>query len=131
MHFKMLLCFLKNLFITFVQYIRFLFEYRDYHIKKAEIVYVRNEIKLADDITDEYKQFGCKKTVDELSKEVTDFLFRIKYFFNNREYIYLTRNPNHVFPPVKKAITFSLPVKEAILLDEDDKPVKKSSGGGT
>jgi len=123
MHFKRLFIFLQNAIISLIQYIRDFLEYGDYYIKRAEILYTRNEVKLVDDITYEYRKFGSKKIIDEISPEVVEFLFRITYFFNNKQYIYLTRNTNHVFPLVKKAITFCLPVREATLLDNEGKPV--------
>lgn len=73
-----------------------------------------------DDITYEYRKDGPKKIINEMSSDIVDFLFRVKYIFRNKEYLYLTRNPKHVFPPVKKGMSFSLPIKEALLLDEND-----------
>jgi len=114
-----------DFFIACVKYIKQVinyFRYRDYYIKKAEILYTRNDISTSEDITDEYRSIGHKKLLDEKSSEVTEFVFLIKYLFNHISYVYLTRNPNHVFPPVKNGLTFSIPIKEAILLDEDDVP---------
>lgn len=117
--------FIINVVISCIQFFKYIlsyFEYRDYHIKKAEFLYMRNGIKLLDDITHEYRE-GPKKIVDEMSPDVVDFLFRVRYIFKNKEFVYLTRNPNHVFPPVKKGMSFTLPVKEAMLLDLDGVPV--------
>jgi len=117
--------FIINVVISCIQFFKYIlsyFEYRDYHIKKAEFLYMRNGIKLLDDITHEYRE-GPKKIVDEMLPDVVDFLFRIRYIFKNKEFVYLTRNPNHVFPPVKKGMSFTLPVKEAMLLDSDGVPV--------
>jgi hypothetical protein len=114
-----------DFFIICVKYIKQIinyFRYRDYYIKKAEILYIRNDISTSEDITDEYRSIGHKKLLDEKSSEVTEFVFRIKYLFNHKMYIYLTRNPNHVFPPIKNGITFSIPIKEATVLDDDDVP---------
>jgi hypothetical protein len=115
-----------NFFISCIDYIKQVinyFRYRDYYIQKAEILYIRNDVLTTDDITDEYRSIGHKKLVDEKSDEVTDFVFRIKYLFNHISYVYLTRNPNHTFPPVKNGVSFILPIKEAILLDANDVPV--------
>jgi len=112
-----------NCIITIVTFVRSFFEYKNYHIEKADFIYVRNDIKLLDDITHEYRENGPKSIVDEMSPEVVDFLFRIRYYFNSKKYIYLTRNPNHVFPPKKKGFTFITPIKQAILLDSEDTPL--------
>ena len=109
--------------VQFFKYIMSYFEYRDYYIKKAEFLYTRHGIKLLDDVTHEYREGGPKKVVDVMSSDVFNFLFRIRYIFKNNEYLYLTRNPNHVFPPVKKGMSFFLPVKEALILDSENVPI--------
>ena len=100
-----------------------MFEYNDYYIKKADFLYTKNEIKLLDNVTKEYRKGGPKNIIDEMTPDIVDFLFRIRYIFKNKEYLYLTRNPNHVFPPTKKGMSFSLPVKEAMLLDNNNVPI--------
>ena len=123
---KQLQMFFKKIFyaiITIVQFFKSMFEYKDYYIKKADFVYTKNEIKLLDNVTKEYREGGPKKIVDEMAPDVVDFLFKIRYIFKNKEYLYLTRNPNHVFPPAKKGMLFSLPVKEALILDANNVPI--------
>jgi hypothetical protein len=115
-----------DFFISCINYIKQVvnyFRYRDYYIQKAEVLYTSNDVFTAEDITDEYRSIGHKKLIDEKSEDVTDFVFRIKYLFNHIPYVYLTRNPNHKFPPVKNGVSFILPIKEAILLDANDVPV--------
>jgi len=115
-----------DFFISCVEYIKQVinyFRYRDYYIQKAEILYIRNDVSTSEDITDEYRSIGHKKLLDEKSSEVTEFVFRIKYLFNHISYVYLTRNPNHKFPPIKNGVSFSIPIKEAILLDSNNVPV--------
>ena len=126
---KELKYFLKNITnivlscVQFFKYILSYFEYKDYYIKKVDFLYIRDGIKQLDNITKEYREGGPKKIVDKMAPDVVDFLFRIRYIFKNKEYLYLTRNPNHTFPPVKKGMSFSLPIKEAILLDSDGVPM--------
>ena len=109
--------------VTFVTWFKTLFKTPDYYIQNVKFVYTRNDIRCADDITYDYRESGPKNTMDEMSSNVTDFLFRIKYVYNSKKYIYITRNPNHIFPPIKTGVKFSLPIKEAILLDAEDIPV--------
>lgn len=119
---KQLIVFFNNIinYILFcIQFFRNIFRYKDYYIKRADIIYIQDGIKLIDDITYEYR----KGQNIIKSPHIIDFLFRVKYFYNNKEYLYLTRNINHVFPPVKKGMSFSLPIKEALILDANNVPV--------
>ena len=78
---KQLQMFFKKIFyaiITIVQFFKSMFEYKDYYIKKADFVYTKNEIKLLDNVTKEYREGGPKKIVDEMAPDVVDFLFSSK-----------------------------------------------------
>ena len=116
---KQLISFFNNIInvvLFCIQFFMDIFRYKDYYIKRADVIYIQDGIKCIDDITYEYRK-------GEKIIKSPDFLFRVKYFYNNKEYLYLTRNPNHVFPPVKKGMSFSLPVKEAMLLDANNVPI--------
>ena len=119
---KQLISFFNNIInvvLFCIQFFMDIFRYKDYYIKRADIIYIQDGIKLIDDITYEYRK--GQKIIK--SPEIIDFLFRVKYFYNNKEYLYLTRNINHVFPPVKKGMSFSLPIKEALILDANNVPI--------
>ena len=67
------------------------------------------------------KDYKNTKIPENVSKTVV----RIKYWYNNIMYKYLTYDINHVWPPERKnGIVFSVPIVSAVLLDTDDKPVK-------
>jgi hypothetical protein len=58
-------------------------------------------------------------------ENVTKTLVRIKYWYNDTMYKYLTCNMNHEWPPERtQGIVFNVPIVLAQLLDSDDKPVK-------
>lgn len=58
-------------------------------------------------------------------ENVTKTLVRIKYWYNDTMYKYLTYNMNHEWPPERKSgVVFNIPIVSAQLLDSDDKPVK-------
>ena len=61
----------------------------------------------------------------EIPENVTKTVVRIKYWYNNIMYKYLTYDMNHEWPPERKnGIIFNIPIVSAVLLDSDDKPVK-------
>lgn len=58
-------------------------------------------------------------------ENVSKTLVRIKYWYNDTMYKYLTYNMNHEWPPERKSgVVFNIPIVSAQLLDSDDKPVK-------
>lgn len=63
-----------------------------------------------------------KTTVPEHVKKT---IVRVKYWYNDKLYKYLTYNMNHEWPPHNKSgIVFNIPLISAEILDQDDKPVK-------
>ena len=60
-----------------------------------------------------------------IPENVTKTVVRVKYWYNNMMYKYLTYDMNHEWPPERKnGIIFNIPIVSAVLLDSDDKPVK-------
>ena len=56
---------------------------------------------------------------------VTKTLIRIKYWYNNRVYKYLTYDRDHPWPPpAPTGVHFNMPLTSAQLLDVDGTPVK-------
>jgi hypothetical protein len=63
-----------------------------------------------------------KTTVPENVKKT---IIRVKYWYNDKLYKYITYNMNHEWPPHNKnGIVFNIPLISAEILDQDDKPVK-------
>jgi hypothetical protein len=56
---------------------------------------------------------------------VTKTIVRIKYWYNDVMYKYLTYDMKHVWPPERvNGVVFNIPITSAQLLDSDDKPVR-------
>lgn len=61
----------------------------------------------------------------DIPNNVTKTTVRIKYWYNDIMYKYLTYDMNHKWPPERKSgVVFNIPIVSAQLLDSDDKPVK-------
>jgi hypothetical protein len=119
--------FLIDYFINIVQYIQFFWNYfftiKNYTIQSAYLFYTRDEESDYEDITYEYKKEGVKGVMREKSSDVADFFFHVEYVYNSKNYVYLTRDQDHVFPPLKAKTSFRLPIKEAFVIDKDGAPV--------
>jgi len=60
-----------------------------------------------------------------IPENVTKTIIRIKYWYNDILYKYLTNNMEHTWPPERKSgVVFNIPIVSAQLLDSDDKPVR-------
>ena len=61
----------------------------------------------------------------KIPENVTKTLVRVKYWYDNKVYKYLTYDMNHPWPPPQEnGFMFNIPIVSAVLLDSDDKPVK-------
>ena len=61
----------------------------------------------------------------DIPNNVTKTTVRIKYWYNDIMYKYLTYDMNHQWPPERKSgVVFNIPIVSAQLVDSDDKPVK-------
>lgn len=99
---------------SIIRFILSWFKYRDYFVKKA---YLTSPVDV--DITDAYKK---EKRYD------ADVTYKVVYMFNNKEYIYVTRVRNHVWPPRRK-MTFCAPVRLATLENEDVTAIVRKYAG--
>ena len=61
----------------------------------------------------------------ETPTNVTKIILRIKYWYNDKMYKFLSNDMNHEWPPKRvPGIVFHMPLISAQLMDIDDKPVK-------
>lgn len=64
-----------------------------------------------------------KNTIIPINVKKT--IVRIKYWYNDKMYKFLTNDLNHEWPPKQvSGVVFNMPIVRAQLLDSDDKPVK-------
>ena len=60
-----------------------------------------------------------------LPQNVIKTIIRIKYWYNDKMYKYMTYDMDHEWPPIrKKGIVFNMPITSAQLIDSNNKPVK-------
>lgn len=72
-----------------------------------------------------YVQLAGHQRVPKPPAIVTKILVRIKYWYNNRVYKFLTYDHDYQWPPVKPSgIRFVIPLLSAQLLDFEGNPVK-------
>lgn len=105
-------CYMKDVWM-------YLFDQKAPLIQKVNLVYVRDSFQYSEDTTVEYKMGGARYVLKDVSRDVTDFFFEVHYTLNGSKYVYVTRDPNHEFPPPKPTMSFRVPIKDAFLLDAD------------
>jgi len=110
---------------------------KDYTIKGVSLFYRVNYFSV--DLSEFWAKEGKKwdvfpdvfavdvkdKTFLPLPECVADPVLKILYVFNNKEYVYTTRDLDFKWPPEQiTKMSFVLPIKNAVLLDEEDNPIK-------
>ena len=134
--------FIRKFLIDVICFIKSLLKKHDYRIISRELEYwvkpnedyvTSNTFweKLSgewDDVTETYAVTLKKgEKVPEPPDVVTKMLIRVKYWYNNHVYKYLTYDRNYVWPP-KSEIRFTVPLMSAQLLNKDGHPVKDVLG---
>lgn len=127
-----------NLLTTIYGFYKKIVTPRDYAIIREELEYnVQPDTKY--EIDDEFwaKESGGWDVLDEVYADVTgkDYkntvvpqcvwktVLRVKYWYNGRVYKFISYDINAPFPPVSSGgMSFSLPITQAWLCDQDDKP---------
>jgi hypothetical protein len=105
----------------------------EYWVKPNEEYVTSNSFweELSGEWDDETETYAVTLTEDEEVPEppdvVTKMLFRVKYWYNNNVYKYLTYDRNYTWPP-KCELRFTVPLMSAQLLDKDGHPVKDVLG---
>lgn len=76
-----------------------------------------------------YADVDVDDVIDNPPECVKNILIRIKFWYNNKIYKFLTRNKEFKWPPTKKSgVSFHIPLKSAVLMDVSGKPVKDVLG---
>jgi len=89
-----------------------------------------NERKVWDsDIDGYYADIDVADVINNPPECVKNILVRIKFWYGNKIYKYLTRDTEFKWPPKKKpGVSFHVPLKSAVLIDVSGKPVKDVLG---
>tara|TARA_B110000305_G_scaffold195839_1_gene220615 strand:- start:3617 stop:4234 length:618 start_codon:yes stop_codon:yes gene_type:complete len=62
---------------------------------------------------------------EKLPENVEHIILRIRYWYGNKQYKFITTNVDTDWPvPLKEGISFSIPLTSAMLLDYTNKPVR-------
>ena len=104
---------MKNVILTIIYYLKWLFSYNDYHIAKRTVTW--------------YGYHSVKSKYFKPPKDSRDLTVDIEYYFNNKKYKYMTEDPEYKWPPEQpksEGMSFRLPIKSVFTLDEDDKPIE-------
>lgn len=125
--------------LDYVHYFINLFKIKDYTIQKRTLEYIVREDPSAEADLNTFwsKQQSEWVTLPDIfavNVDGAEFLplplcvqnpiLKIVYVFNGREYVYVTRDMEYSWPPKKSAMRFAVPYKQAILVDDNDTPVK-------
>lgn len=131
---------LRTFLINAIYYVKMLFRPSDYKVIERQLEYWVDhgkEYVTSDDFwemqsegwdahTDSYyATFDRDGGVPPPPQVVTKLLIRIKYWYNNHMYKYLTHEHAYAWPPpTTKGVHFSVPLSSAQLLDASGTPVK-------
>ncbi|MDA9846888.1 hypothetical protein N9C10_03035 [Flavobacteriaceae bacterium] len=70
------------------------------------------------DITCYYTPQLFKSLVEKRPKNIENYIVRIKYYFNDKLYKFITRNPvDYDWPPSSSGMKFVMPISKAYILD--------------
>jgi hypothetical protein len=128
------------LFIMSILYaIKEYFRTKDFTIRKVSLKYIVDNPGYGENFNDFWKdqQKTWIECPDIFTVDVTGRTFlplpsciqspvlKITYIFNRKEYTYTTTDVKYEWPPKKvKNMTFTVPFKNVVLLDENDVPIK-------
>ena len=132
---------LSDVIIWVYDKIKFVVSKPDYKIIDQSMEYVINNDIIPEEVNDLwideqnewdgetetfYKNLnGIDYNNSNIPENVTHVILRIKYWYNDKMYKYLTNDLNNKWPPQNtNGIIFNIPIVSALLLDSDDKPVK-------
>jgi len=138
----MMLNLLTTVIIWVYDSFKFIVSKPDYKIIHTSMEYFTNEIIPDEDTLDnfwydEYREWdgysmshykslnGIDYKNTSIPENVEKTIIRIKYWYKDKVYKYITYDMNHEWPPIKKpGITFNMPMSSVHLLDSHDKPVR-------
>lgn len=94
--------------------------------KKTDDPFWKKELKyLTKKSTNYYTDVDADFNIPNPPECVIRMIIRVKFWYDNKSYKYITYDNNHAWPPRKRStMIFNLPLSSAVLLDEGDKPVK-------
>lgn len=120
---------MKQILLTLIYWFKVLFTYSDFYPTSRTVEYTSRNCLV------NFNIFGMGFPKPTVPKDSTDILTRINYYYGNAPYTYITRKLDPEWPPRKQGMNFTLPIREAHLVDDNGKPfaevtaaVKKVAG---
>ena len=131
---------LRNFLINAIYYFKLLFKKPDYQVLDSHLEYWVDHGK--DYVTKDdfwecqsedwdghtesyYVSIDNNEKIPSPPENVTKILIRIKYWYNNHIYKYLTYDHDYTWPPViPKGVHFNIPLQSAQLINAKGEPVK-------
>lgn len=144
---------IKKLIINFIYFftlVKNFFNFRNYDIIQASIEYNLKDIQARTpkhifwkkekrfwtsysnnywvDITNYFRPNIYENLIKKIPTNVENFTLYVKYFYNGKNFNYISRNQkNYTWPPKTSIGGFSLPIKSAVIYDEDGNEIKDVS----
>lgn len=131
---------LRNFLINAIYYFKLLFKKPDYKVLDSQLEYwvdLGKDYVTQDDFWEGQSEEWDAHTesyyvpinnIDKIPPPpeiVTKTLIRIKYWYNNHMYKFLTYNRDYTWPPViSRGVQFNIPLQSAQLINEKGEPVK-------
>jgi len=98
---------------------------KEYTIDKDNVFWKEQSKEWTDDTESYYVSLKNNEKIPTPPENVTKVLMRVKYWFNNRVYKFLTYNHEYDWPPkYNKNMSINIPLLSAKLLNENGTPVK-------
>ena len=107
---------MKQFILTLVYWYKLLFTYNDFYPKSLVVEYTSRSCLTSVNI------FGMGLPRPRIPPDSTNILTRINYYYGNKLYTYITSKLNPEWPPKKAGMSFTLPIREAHLVDDNGKP---------
>lgn len=137
----MLLRFFFKLIVTCVEFFRRWTRVKNFSIDKVTLDYVHTPMDEHEDeahfepewkyeslywsyeptghTVDVSRLFSNRTLADSRPISVRSCILCVKYYYNNKKYNYFTRDMNCAWPPVKRGITFPMPIHKVLIKDRD------------
>ena len=139
----MLFNLLTDIIIKIYDILKYFVSMPDYRISQHSMEYFLKDTRPPMDIHDEFWEKESKewesgvesyfvdvsdtdiKSSDNIPDNVSKTINRVKYWYNDKLYKYITYDTKVTWPPKETSgMTFNMPLISAHLIDQDDKPMK-------
>lgn len=107
---------MKSAILTLIYWYKRIFTYSDFYPTTRTVEY-DSRMSLT-----HVNIFGMGLPEPTIPQDSTNIITRINYYYGSKLYTYITNKLNPIWPPKKNGMSFTLPIKEAHLVDDNGKP---------